>query len=280
MKFAFDGCGSRLRVELFDKNHIPDVEQKCRQAVENFEKKYSRFIHGNFLHTLNTVKQAPASRELVSLISLAKKVSEISEWHFDITVLPFLENRGYGIEKNKLSENFGSEYIEIRDEEIFLHNDVSIDLWSLGKWYLVDYLYKIIEKYSDDFIIDFWGDIRVKWSQKIMLEDGKNIWKHIGEIILQDMSIAASSSAKRQFWKYNHLINPKDLAAKQEVRTVYVLHKKALFADIFATAIHVSPLHIWEKILRETPGVSWYIQTHEGKKIISTDFNARFYDTN
>lgn len=79
MKFAFDGCGSRLRVELFDKNHIPDVEQKCRQAVENFEKKYSRFIHGNFLHTLNTVKQAPASRELVSLISLAKKVSEISE---------------------------------------------------------------------------------------------------------------------------------------------------------------------------------------------------------
>lgn len=128
MKFAFDGCGSRLRVELFDVKDIPDLEQKCRERVERFENQYSRFIHGNFLHSLNTLKQAPANRELVSLLHLAKKVSQISQGYFDITVLPFLENRGYGIAENTLKENFGSEHIEITDENIFLRNDVSIDL--------------------------------------------------------------------------------------------------------------------------------------------------------
>lgn len=278
MKFAFDGCGSRLKVEIFDREYIPEIEQKCKRAVENFEQKYSRFIHNNFLHSLNTLKLAPVSRELVSLIRLAKKVSTLTQGHFDITVLPFLENRGYGIEKNKLSEKFWSENIEITQDTIILHNNVCIDLGSLGKWYLIDYLFKIICKYSQSFIIDFWGDIKVHWSQKIYLEDGENPEMYVWEICLEDRAIASSSTSRRNFSGHTHLINPNSPEEKSEIKTVFVTHKKAIFADIFATALHVSSLSIWEKILRETQGLSWYIETYSWKKIISKDFTATLYD--
>lgn len=97
MKFEFDGCGSKLRVELFDVSSHSKLIERSRNIVERFEKKYSRFIAGNYLDTLNKTKQAPHTPELVSLLTLAKKVSLLTEGHFDITVLPFLENRGYGI---------------------------------------------------------------------------------------------------------------------------------------------------------------------------------------
>ncbi len=63
------------------------------------------------------------------------------------------------------------------------------------------------------------------------------------------MAIAASSGSKRQFSDHDHLVS----FAEREIVGTYVMHSSALFADVFATALIVSPLALAEKLLRETP---------------------------
>lgn len=127
MKFEFESCGSKLKVELFDIDSHPKLVERSKNIAEKFEKKYSRFIPESFLNILNEKKQAPHTPELVSLLGLAKKVSTLTRGYFDITILPFLENSGYGIHAEILEEKYGSKYIEIGEKEVFLKNNVYID---------------------------------------------------------------------------------------------------------------------------------------------------------
>lgn len=278
MKFGFDACGSYLKIEIFDTNvAASELEERCKKIVQRFEETYTRFSPTSFLSQLNTTKQAPSNPELVSLLRLASKVSQLTEWYFDITILPFLENRGYGVHSEVLQENYGSENIEITDTKILLHNDVRIDLGSLWKGYIIDVLYKVLDPISTKFIIDFGGDIRVKWKHTIMLEDPQKIGKIIWEIQIINQSIAASTPSKRSFGKSQHLMNPKNPDRRSEIQGTYAVHQKALFADIFATALFVSPLHISERILRQTSWISWCIYTLKGTKIQTKDFTAIWY---
>lgn len=278
MKYTQDLLWSRLKIEFFQENEWQKaLVETAYTRVRQFEQHYSRFLLWNFLERLNKEKKAPLDTELRSLLQLAKKVSELSQGHFDITIRPFLENRGYGIEKDILEEVYGSQYIELTETEVILHHGVTLDLWALGKGYMIDTIYNILCQQNSDFIIDFWGDIRVKWSHIIQLEDPYEIGKTLGNIEVQNMAIAASSGSKRKFWNGHHLLSPKSPDASGEIVAVYTLHRLALFADTFSTALFVSPLDIALKMMRETKGLSACIILRNGTIHTSADFKAQFY---
>ena len=116
-------------------------------------------------------------------------------------------------------------------------------------------IYNILDKKIDNFVINFWGDIRIKWEKIVHLEDPKDETKIIGSIILNNSSIASSAWNKRIFWSSHHLLNAKSGRSQDDKLAVFVHHKLACFADIFATTLFVCPLEKSLEILSSIPGL-------------------------
>jgi len=243
-KFSRELMWSVLNITIYDNDIDLEVIENCFFETEKFEKKYSRFLEDSYLSLLNKNKSSQEIPwELLSILKLSNKVSQISNWYFDITILPFLENIWYWINKEEMKEVYWYKNIVINDNTIKLENWVSIDIWSVWKWYIVDKIYNILNEKYNDFVINFWWDIRIKWKQKIYLEDPLQLSKNIWYIELENNSIASSASNRRKTKKWWHLINPKKNITDDKL-AVYTIHKLASFSDILSTALYVSPIEV------------------------------------
>jgi len=274
MKYSKKFFGSILYITINSEKINEELINKCFSETEKFENTYSRFIKWNFLYNLNKNKSSQISWELLSIINLCNKVSEITDWYFDITILPLLENMWYWIEKDKIKENIWYKNIIVKGNIINLNNWVSIDIWAVWKWYIVDKIYNILKKTYSDFIINFGWDIKVKWNHKILLEDPKNDKKTIWNIELENLSIASSSWNKRKTQKWHHLINPKNKNSQNDKIAIYLTHKLSSFSDIFSTALFVTPLEKSLKILNNTPWLEWMIISSDWKIHKTQNFNS------
>lgn len=205
---------------------------------------------------------------------MCKKVSKITNWYFDITVLPLLENIWYWIEKNTINENIWYKNIEINWDMINLKNWVCIDLWAVWKWYIVDKIFNILNKNYDNFMINFWWDIKVKWEKIIYLEDPLDDKKTIWSIKIKDLSIASSSPFKRKTKLWHHLINPKNKNSQNDKLAIYLTHKLSSFSDIFSTALFVTPIEESIKILNKIDWLEWMIITKNWEIFKTKWFNS------
>lgn len=260
MKFTKELCGSRLEILIHQEWEFSDLIQECFKIWEMFEKKYSRFIEWNYLYNLNKNKESLIDEEFLSIIKLCSKVSDITDWYFDITIQPILEELWYWIDK-KINKNYNIWYknIIINNDKIILKNNITIDIWSVWKWYIVDKIFNILSKSIQSYSINFWWDIRIKWEKNIKLEDPLDNSKYIGTLDLKDNSLSSSSWNKRIFWKSHHLINPKNKTSEYKIQAVFMQHNLTAFSDIFATALYVTPLEKSIEILSSISGLEWMI---------------------
>lgn len=275
MKFTKDLCGSRLEILIHSEWEFSDLVQECFRITESFEQKYSRFIKWNYLSELNKSKESELDSELQSILQLCLKVSDITNGYFDITVQSILENYWYWIEKVKLWENIWYKNIILEQNSIKLLHWVSIDLWSVWKWYIIDKIYTILNKKIDSFSINFWWDIRIKGQQSIKLEDPMDDKKIIWSINIENQSVASSSWNKRVFWEYHHLIDAKTKKSQNDKLAVYVMHNLAIFSDIFATALYVTPLQESLDILSSIPWLEAMIIDNTGEIYVSKWFKYK-----
>ena len=122
-----------LEIAIFD-DFVDDNDlENIFKLTKNFEEKYSRFKVWNYLWNLNKQKKAKIDDDFKTILNIAKKANELSKGHFDITILPFLENIWYWISTEKLEEKVWMENIFIENDEIILKNDVSIEIWWIWK---------------------------------------------------------------------------------------------------------------------------------------------------
>lgn len=276
MKYSKDALGSYFEITIWGtwENNDLGVPESLL-AIETFERKYSRFINGNILSDINTEKKYELEPEISALIRLSQKVSHMTEGSFDMTLLPLLENAGYGIQDEVILEQYGYKNIDLEGNTLTLHNDVSIEFGACGKGYLLDLVYRILEKYHTDFILNFWGDIRIKGEQSILLEDPLDTQKHIWTIEVRNGALASSSGNRRKTHSWHHLIDVRKKHSQDDKIALYVTHPLWVFADIFATALFVTPLKKSLEILETTDKLEALIIWKDGKIYKSEWFNAQ-----
>lgn len=215
--------------------------------------------------------------EFIELLNLSRQVSESSFWYFDVTVCSRLESIGYGKFWREDNSNVTWRDIEIHGNYIELKNGAKIDFGWIGKGYMIDILFDILNPSFSEFIINFGWDIRVKWSHPIGLEDPCESSKIIGEILLKNASLCASSWQKRRFWDYHHLINPKTKDSPNEILTVFTYHSSACLADMYATALFVAPLETSLVILENASWLEGLIITSKWDIYQSNGFECRLF---
>lgn len=267
--------GTVLEIRIFDEDVNNFHLENIFQIIKNFENKYSRFQKWNYLWKLNQEKKALIDNDFQTILNIAKKVNELSKWYFDITILPFLENIWYGIAEKNLEENFGMQNILVENGKIFLKNNVQIEIWWIGKWYMVDVIFDNLKQNYNHFIINFGWDIRISGKQEFLLEDPIDDTKFIWKIEIENLSLASSGSSKRKTKKWHHLINPKTWTSDNEKLWVYVTHRFASFADTFATALFVSPIDISLEILQKVEGLEAMIIMKNGEIYKTRNFNIK-----
>lgn len=277
MKFSKELCGSKLEILIHQEWEFLDLIQECFQIWIDFENKYSRFISWNYLSELNKYKESEIDEEFYSILKLCWKISKITDGYFDITIQPILEELWYWIEKiNNKKYNTWYKNIELSKNKIILHNQVSIDIWSVWKWYIVDKIYNLLTNVIDSFTINFWWDIRIKWEKEIKLEDPNDDKKYIWTTNIVNLSISASSWNKRKFWNSHHLINPKNKISENKIQTVFIQHKLTVLSDAFATALYVTPIEKSIEILSSIKWLEWLIIDNEWKIYKSNWFKFKY----
>lgn len=246
---------SKLKIK-WDSSISKEVEALFNYTLE-FEKKYSRFIKWNFLDELNKKWNWEIDNTIKHLINLSLKVSELSEWNFDITISPILGKLGYW-EDSKSKVWYKN--IKIKWNKIFL-NWTNIEFWSMWKWYIVDYIFNKLSKNNENLLVDFGWDIKFKWDFKIFLESPFKENESIWEYLWNNISLASSWGYKRKFKWSHHLVSPSEKKSVNTIKSIFISHESALISDIFSTAIFVSPLDIWLKILDTVKWLEWLIIT-------------------
>ena len=275
MKYSKNFFWSQLNIIINSNNINNKLLNNFFLKTEKFEKKYSRFIKWNFLYKLNNNKSSFIDQEFLSIINLCYKVSELTNWYFDITILPLLENIGYWIINKKLDENIWYKNIEIFWNKITLKKHVSIDIWSVWKWYMVDKIYNILNEHFENFTINFGWDIKIKWKKNILLENPYDDKKIIWSIELENISISSSAWNKRKTNLWHHLINAKNKKSQNDKIAIYLTHKLSSFSDIFSTALFVCPIKKSIDILNKINWLEWLIISKNWDIYKSSNFNCK-----
>lgn len=273
MHYTYNALWSTLKIissQDIDRKYLLECEEK----ITSFEKKYSRFITGNYLYNLNLSWTSHIDDEFKTLFGLCQKVYVESHGYFDITILPTLEKLWYGktynIEKNILWMN----HIQIEWDTIMLNN-VCIEFWAIWKWYIIDWIYSHLSQYCKDIVVDFGWDIRVWNIEKIIwLEDPFDSTKIIWTVSLCNNSLWASAWNKRYFHWSHHLINALSWDSQKDKIAVFTKHKLATLADTYSTALFVSPLEVSLEILKKTPWLDALIIASDGTIYETENFNA------
>ncbi|MCM8767286.1 MAG: FAD:protein FMN transferase [Candidatus Omnitrophica bacterium] len=242
---------------------VENSDEILNQAVglvKKLEDKLSIFKEDSEVSKLNRNKKYKVSDEVLEVIKRSIYISEITNGAFDITCKKIIDlyknKRKQNIlptekEIKKILDETGWKKIKVKGNEIFLSNQVEIDLGGIAKGFIVDKVADFLKsKGIKNGIINAGGDIycwgvnqeNKKW--KIGIEDPFETEKIIGIFEITDKGIATSGNYKRfiniKEKKIGHIINPKTgLPVENNVMSVTVIAPDCTTADGLATGIFV-----------------------------------------
>lgn len=250
-----------------DSEKTIDILNAMEEGFGEFDrivKTYTRFEETSELSNLNRQqgRWINISEEFCYLIDYMLTLAEKTNGAFDPTVIDFLETYGYDknydfskLEKPELDamvQKLAKERPSFREIELDKENlkvklvkNQRLDLGGIGKGYAIDCAYNKLNTF-DNFLIDGGGDIRVKGKN-----DKKELWivdllgfknekkQIVGQVQLNNESIAGSGSWARKFKQFHHLINPTTGKPQNTYSTVFVQAPTSIESDSWATALFV-----------------------------------------
>lgn len=205
-------------------NHlIKQALDKVRREALRLEEKFSRFRTGNLVHHINQGASVQLDTEFEQLLNYAKDCHSISNGLFDITSGPLKKiwsfHEGFHFPDDRTIQKalpfVGFDKIHWSQSTLQLPKGMELDFGGLVKEYAVDRCALILsEKLPTlDFLIHFGGDLFMKGSHTIGIENPKKLNDAIASIQLSNAGIATSGTSRQYIEKegvrYSHILNPR-----------------------------------------------------------------------
>lgn len=264
--------GTTWSVQVVSADQLPKPEQlqdALEQRLEELNEVFSTYLPASQITAFNQQSSSdwfPVSDELVSVVEVARKVSESSNGAFDPTIAPLVNLWGFGPDGQpqripereqieSLLETTGLEKLETRLDPPALrkmHPQLQLDLSAIAKGYAVDELARLLDRLkAHSYMVEVGGEVRTKGPRadgrawQIALESPVAGTREVLRIVgLQNQSMATSGDYRNFFeldgQRYSHTIDPRNgWPVAHDLAAVNVIADDCMSADAWATALLV-----------------------------------------
>lgn len=237
----------------------------ANQVWEETDKELTRldsllnfFDSTSLVSRINAEHRAALDEDIAQLFRLSDSISRLTGGAFDISVAPLLEIWGfYSGEKNLPSAEqirralarVDYRRITLRNDSIFIPNDIKIDLGGIAQGFAADRVARIMNKYGvRSAVINIAGEVLVigrlpqgrPWRIGIRNPRAEGV---IETLNLEDSCLSTSGDYEKFFIidgrRYPHILDPHTGYPAQDFVSVTVLGRETAFCDGVATAVCV-----------------------------------------
>ncbi|MEO5950518.1 MAG: FAD:protein FMN transferase [Candidatus Saccharimonadales bacterium] len=231
-----------------------ELTQKLKQVIctslDDFDSIYSRFRDESLVRQLARevgVFEFPDSA--IDIIPFYKKLYEISGGRVTPLIGRVLEQAGYDKEYSLKPQSLEvtpdwDDVMKWQGTTVTTSRPIVLDIGAAGKGYAVDMIGKVLENNNiKNYVIDASGDIRHRGDdeQQVGFENPNNSTEVIGKVVLQNASLCASASNRRQWGDWHHIIDPTRNQPVREIVATWVIAETTMIADGLATALFFVP---------------------------------------
>ncbi len=282
----FTGCGYQKEVLFSGKTmgttyhikvvagyfeHINGLKNKIDLKLEAINKSMSTYVADSEISLFNRLRHTGEefciSEDFFNVVSVAKKIYNLSDGAWDGTVKPLVDLWGFGNpaykrhiplpgEIKSLLDETGFDSIEIKKNHCLVKKKpfVELDFASIAKGYGVDQVAALIFKEGfRNFLVEIGGEVVAagtrkdgsKWKVGIN-QPGKDAtyYQVYKVVLLHDNALATSGDYRNYFTigqnMYSHILNPQTgYPVSNGVVSVSIISNTCVFADGLATAVMV-----------------------------------------
>ncbi len=283
--------GTAVEIKLPRKNS--GLFSACFGEMKRIERAYSRFLPGSTLSRLNSElgEWHDASEEMLFLLEEAAGFNSRTEGNFDITLKSALDDLGYDSKysfepKTKpdrsIAPGDSRNQIQIDKEKRRVLLNKEIDFGGFGKGHALDKVGALLESQGvSHYYINAGGDILAKRAPEAppwttLLEHPDDPERAIGKMELDGRSIAGSAPNRRKWGNFHHLLNAKTGLPAEGAKAIFVLAKRGIEADAYATAIFTAGFRDGIALSQRLPVEILFVSS-ENKMYRSPGFPAELF---
>lgn len=252
-KFAFDAIGTSWEIDT-SQPLAASLRLKIHKRIESFDTAYSRFRSDSLVTQIASATDGGSFQfpdDAPVLFELYDRLHAATSGAVDPLVGRDLELLGYdphyslthdpvAIARHSRERPNWTANIQRQGSTIVTRQPLVIDVGAAGKGYLVDIVAEMLRnERMDAFVVDGSGDLIHAGPEPLAigLEHPSDPNLAIGVVRLKGRALCASSSNRRAWGPFHHVVDGRTGVPVRDVVATWVIADGALTADGLATAL-------------------------------------------
>lgn len=282
---------------------LEETSKKAFDEVRRIDSLMSRYKETSEVSLVNRnagIAPVKVGDELIEVLQEAKKISELSDGAFDVTIGPLTDLWGFDVEKNivppkeRIEElrrlvNYRRLKIDASTSTVYLEDKgMMIDVGGIAKGYSIA---KAMKVFADagikDVIINAGGNLNLRGGRKgkpwrIGIQDPRNEKKLLGKLTISEISVATSGDYQRYFIKdgvrYHHILDPKTGFPAKGLISATVIGNNKTSMDGFSSSVFLLGAEKGAALLKKA-GLEGIILAEDGTMTVTEGIKERFSAT-
>lgn len=258
-----------------DIDYLYDSYHKLTDAFDSYDGIVNVYYLNN---NLNNNENIEIDTRLANIIKTGIDFYDITDGLFNVAAgnltikwKEFIDSCDKLPNMEELNVNTNINDIKLDGNNYSKSNDIKLDLGGIAKGYVTELVGRYLEEndiYS--YIINAGGNVMVgkaynKDTFLVGITNPDNKDNMFTKVKVNNLSIVTSGSYQRYCTldgiNYNHIINPITKYPSNYMKSVTVVSKSSMIADIYSTYLFLLPVEDGLKIVNNTPDIEaiWYI---------------------
>lgn len=260
-QIKFEAIGTQWVLDCYEEKSTQiqsEIKNKIIDYSEKFEKNYSRFRNDSIIYEISKksgIYEFP--KEDLEFLEFNNLLSKITQSKFTLLIGATLSQAGYDKDYSLIPKKIEklpieSEIFELNQNKLIIKKPFILDFGGTGKGYLIKKFSELLNKFEiSSYCIDGSGDIFYKTDSsrklRVGLENPDDFNQVIGVSEIINQSICSSSSSRRKWGNFHHIINPETLNSPDKILSSWVTARDPMIADGLATCLFLTNPEVFKK---------------------------------